>query len=432
MPLTRRSFLKHTVLAGYSLLVNAPRGAYPRQANLSHRSGIEGFLGEPFCEIRTLFEGDPPVREPYLAAASDGTLLAIRNYVGHMRRSPDGGETWSDIFETPIRHSDSNLILDEKTGDLISLRLWDGNDRLFRTSDGGVTWREEPIELRLNGELRWLKQSGLKTRTSRDNGRPGETYYLHCNASEPGVTLQRGKWPGRLIVTGTFRPHAAEHPSDRKPVDAIYSCAFYSDDRGRTWKMSELFPDGYTEEAALVELHDGRIYYNTRSHRGFYARERARKLSPEHALRRDAWSLDGGHTWEDFRISPVLPDGGGYNRGYGMKGGLARLPLADRDVLIYTNADTAGGPREKLTVWASFDGGRTWPVKRLLYPGPAAYSSLVVGRPGTPGQGKIFALFEGSPRHPYGAMQIARFNLAWVLQGEPTGDGTLPDWLVRD
>jgi hypothetical protein len=24
---------------------------------------------------------------------------------------------------------------------------------------------------------------------------------------------------------------------------------------------------------------------------------------------------------------------------------------------------------------------------------------------------------------------IARFNLAWLLQGEPTGDGTIPDWV---
>ena len=48
-------------------------------------------------------------------------------------------------------------------------------------------------------------------------------------------------------------------------AEAIFSCAIYSDDGGATWQVSGFFPEGYTEEAALVELHDGRIYYNSRS-----------------------------------------------------------------------------------------------------------------------------------------------------------------------
>ncbi len=388
------------------------------------------FLGKPFLEIQEVFRGDGQVREPYLAVTTDGTVLIVRNYVGLLRRSEDGGRSWSEPIKVPIRHSDSNIIVDEQTGDLLVLRLWDGRDRLFRSSDGGRSWREQPVRIRPNGLMRWLEEVGLKRRGVRDRAVAG-TYYLHANASEAGITLLRGKFAGRLIVSGTFRPHAPEHPSDRKPVDAIYSCAFYSDDRGRTWKVSELFPEGYTEEAALVELHDGTIYYNTRSHRGFYDRRRARKLGPDSWHRREAWSYDGGHTWEEYRISQVLVDGGGYNRGYGMKGGLVRLPVRGRDILLYTNADTAGGERARLTVWASFDGGRSWPIKRLLYEGPAAYSSLGVGRHGTAGEGTIFLLFEGGPEGRYTAMQFARFNLSWVLQGEPTGDGTVPDWVRK-
>jgi pullulanase-type alpha-1,6-glucosidase len=51
----------------------------------------------------------------------------------------------------------------------------------------------------------------------------------------------------------------------------------------------------------------------------------------------------------------------------------------------------AGGAREKMTVWASFDGGDTWPIKRLVYEQHAAYSSLGAGRPGTPGEGQLAA-----------------------------------------
>ena len=252
---------------------------------------------------------------------------------------------------------------------------------------------------------------------------------MHANASEAGITLRHGKHKGRLLVSATFRPHAKEHPSDRRPVDFIFSCAIFSDDGGATWQVSGLFPDGTTEEAAVAELHDGRIYYNSRSCSGYYDKSLARELRPDEILRRQAWSYDGGQTWEDLEVNQILPDGGGYGRGYGMKGGLVRLPVKDRDVLIYSNADTAGGARAKMTVWASFDGGATWPVKRLVYEPHGAYSSLGAGRPGTPGEGMIYLLFEGGPDGTYTQMQVARFNLAWLLAGEPTGDGEVPPWV---
>jgi len=80
-------------------------------------------------------------------------------------------------------------------------------------------------------------------------------------------------------------------------------------------------------------------------------------------------------------------------------------------------------------LWASFDGGQTWPVKRLLNPGHSAYSSLGAARPGTADEGTIYLLFEGGEGGRYTAMQFARLNLSWIVQGgEATGDGAVPDW----
>jgi sialidase-1 len=390
---------------------------------------LEVFLGKPRFDMQVVFEGDGIVREPYLAIALDGTLLAVRNNKGHLRRSTDGGQTWGEIIPVPIRHSDSNMIIDERTGNILSVRMWDGRDRLFRSKDHGKTWTEQEITIKPNPLMEeWERTGRWKRVTKDDSGRTG-TYYLHANASEAGITLRHGKHKGRLLITATFRPHAKEHPSDRDPADAIYSCAIFSDDGGATWHVSGFFPEGYTEEAGLVELHDGRIYYNSRSHSGYYDKSRARPLRPDEIFRREAWSYDGGQTWQDFRISRVLPDGGGYGRGYGMKGGLTRLPVCGRDILIFSNADTAGGPRERLTVWASFDGGQTWPIKRLVYPGPSAYSSLAAGRLNTLSEGWIYLLFEGGPDGCYSALQVARFNLSWILEGELTGDGTVPEWV---
>jgi sialidase-1 len=387
------------------------------------------FLGSPALDRQEVFSGKERIREPYLAVALDGTIVALRNYDSIARRSGDGGRTWSEPATVPVAFLDSNFIVDELTGDLLSLRLWDGRDRLWRSRDQGRTWSEHALILAPNEVMKWMERTGLKRRgVWSEKDTPG-VFILHNNASEPGITLRHGPHRGRLIVTGTFRPLAKEHPSDRKPTDGIYSCAVYSDDRGATWRVSGLFPESATEEAALVELSDGTLYFNSRCCDGFYNKALARPIRPEENRRREAWSRDGGETWEGLRVNPVLADGGGYGRGYGLKAGLTRLPVAGRDILIFSNTDTAGGPREKLTLWASFDGGRTWPVKRLVNPGHSAYSSLASGRRGTPGEGAIYLLYEGGPDGKYTAMHFARLNLSWILQGERTGDGTVPDWV---
>ena len=391
---------------------------------------LDVFLGEPVFDMQVVFDDGDHVREPYLAIAVDGTLLAVRNNKGHLRRSEDGGRSWGEIIDVSITHSDSNMIVDENTGDIMSVRMWDGTDRVFRSTDHGKTWTEEKVTIDVSNLKTRFAETGVKQRVTKAAQNKSGTYYMHANASESGVTLRHGKHKGRLLVTATFRPHAKEHPSDRKPADAIYSCAIYSDDGGATWKVSGLFPEGYTEEATLTELHDGRIYYNSRSHSGYYDKAFARPLRPNETMRREAWSNEGGETWEDLKVSPVLPDGGGYNRGYGMKGGLTRLPVKGRDVLIFSNADTGGGDRKKMTVWASFDGGETWPVKRLVYAPHGAYSSLVAGRRNTASEGLIYLLFEGGPDGRYSAMASGSVQPVVDTRGvNGLGDGELPEWV---
>jgi sialidase-1 len=141
--------------------------------------------------------------------------------------------------------------------------------------------------------------------------------------------------------------------------------------------------------------------------------------------RRSAWSDDGGETWTDWQIVEILPDGH-QHRSYGCMGGLVRLPVAGKDILVFSNIDTPNAKRERATLWASFDGGKTWPVKRLVYEGASAYSSLTAGRRGTPSEGSIYLHFEGGPD---GGSQVARLNLSWLLAGQPTGDGTVPQEL---
>ena len=96
---------------------------------------------------------------------------------------------------------------------------------------------------------------------------------------------------------------------------------------------------------------------------------------------------------------------------YGLMGGLVRLPLENHDILLFSNIESPEG-RHHGTVWASFDGGKTWPVKRLVDEGRFAYSSMAAGREGTSSEGMIYLLYEDD-----GGGKIARFNLAWVTGG---------------
>lgn len=43
------------------------------------------------------------------------------------------GKSWGEIIDVAIAHSDSNLIVDENTGHIVSVRMWDGNDRAIRS-----------------------------------------------------------------------------------------------------------------------------------------------------------------------------------------------------------------------------------------------------------------------------------------------------------
>jgi hypothetical protein len=52
--------------------------------------------------------------------------------------------------------------------------------------------------------------------------------------------------------------------------------------------------------------------------------------------------------------------------------------------------------------------------------------SLAAGRPGTSSEGLVYLLFEGGTEGMYSGIHLARFNLAWVLEGEATAPSSPP------
>ncbi len=329
-------------------------------------------------------------RIPSLLVAPGGTLLAFaegrKAGAGDagdidlvLRRSTDGGLTWSparvvwddgpNTCGNPCPVVDDagtiHLLMTRNLGsdrepDIIAGRSQDTR-RVFvaESRDDGLTW-SRPREI------------------TADVKRPEWTWY--ATGPGAGIRLARGAHAGRLVI-----------PCDHVEAGRLHSHAIYSDDRGRTWRLGGSAPEDGVNECEVVELSDGRLLLNMRNH------DRARPG------RRTAISGDGGLTWAEPRLAAELVEPV-------CQASLRRLswPEGDRPgVILFSNP--ASTRRERLTVRASFDDGRTWPASRLLDPRPSAYSCLAALPDGAAG-----LLYEAGDKRAYETILFARFPLAWL------------------
>jgi sialidase-1 len=345
--------------------------------------------GQPLFEVQDLYEN---VRIPNIIVTQDGSVLAFARSGRLVRRSEDAGVTWSDAREVGA-DAGGSAIVDAHNGHVLVVNS--GAGYLHRSRDHGKTWTKENIVVKPN-PLGHGTPDGVRVSTQ---------------CSESGVTLQYGEHKGRLLMPARIQPPKANNDQEWWPYN--YNTAIYSEDGGKTWQTSGPVQSG-TGEGTLAELSDGAIYYNSRSH-----------MSVDHR-RQIAWSYDGGAMFVDWRASDELFEIGepfyfkyGTKPSYGCNAGLVRLPLETtqgKDVLLFSMPDNPGKDRIRMTVFASFDRGGTWPVKRLVNEGPSAYSSLAAA-----GDGTIYLLFERGEKKLYDRIAVARFNLAWLTEDRDLG-----------
>ncbi len=341
----------------------------------------------PFFEKQMLFEGE---RFPNVVVAKDGSIIATwgkENCVS--RRSVDGGDTWETEVIIGPGINGGGLTVDENSGDLITFVEKGKHPPApiisYYSNDQGQSWQAREIKIHPD------KNGNLPS--------------MHMN--EHGITLKNGQYKGRLLRTTRYYGQGNE----REFWPDHYTNAIYSDDGGKTWQTSNPFPANGTGEAAVVELSDGTLYYNSRRHLSTDG------LNPR--MRHIATSTDGGHSWKDLYVSSELPDGE-QDRDYGLMAGLDRLPFEGHDLLIFSNIESNNG-RKNGKVWLSFDGGKSWPVKKLIEEEGFKYSSLAVGRKNTPSEGYIYLLYETGTKdniNAYRGGKIARFNLSWLMEGK--------------
>lgn len=345
------------------------------------------------------------IRIPSVVVSKRGTVLAIAegrarhadqaNNKLILKRSTDGGKTWG--AQQIIADDGANClnnpcaVVDQNTGRVIVMyqsypaNLSERDGKIQPGLDGPAIVRNYVITSDDDG-VTWSKPEDV-TRTTKNAER------VTIVASGPGIGIQltRGPHKGRILM-----------PFNEGPFHHWNVLAVYSDDGGKNWKLGQpapgcRVPDGkggeisLVNEVQMVELADGSVMLNSRKWGG-------------KALRKIATSTDGGVTWSKIEEDPALRDPGCmasvFRYSFPGNGGRSRI--------LFSGPDST--KRDNGTVHLSYDEGKTWPVKKVLFPGSFAYSVLTALPDGT-----IGCLFETDDAN---RIVFARFTLDWLTDGK--------------
>ncbi|MFG2893458.1 exo-alpha-sialidase [Streptomyces sp. NPDC048248] len=342
-------------------------------------------------------QGAHTYRIPALTTLPDGTLVAAydrRNDSAAdlpgdidvmVRRSTDQGRTWSAPeavadFDGGAGAGDPSLLTDRETGRVFLFHASAPRGVGFRSPGAGNSHDSTTV---LHTDYRYSDDGGRTWRARRLTRDLKDPSWLGMFASSgTGIQLSTG----RLLQQYALR----------KADGSMWAASAYSDDHGRSWRLGT--PVGpLMDENKTVELADGRIMLNSRT-----SSTRRRLV---------AFSHDGGLTYsapaaDDALIDPV-------NNAALLRYAPDAPPGRARSHWLLFSNTASTTARENLTVRVSCDDGRTWPVARVVSPGPAAYSTLTRLRDGTFG-----LLYESGP---YRKITFARFDGAWLGVNCPTG-----------
>lgn len=351
-----------------------------------------------FCEART-------------GTANDWGIIDIL-----LRRSADGGRTWSPprkLAEVPGQHVKNPVALaakvagaDERTyNNPLAIAARDGTVHFLfcleymrafymRSTDDGRTFTA-PVEITAAFEA----------------FRPAYDWKVLATGPGHGIQLRNGR-----LIAPVWLSLGQGSNAHKPSVNSV----IYSDDAGRTWKAGDIAvldtPQFVSaSETVAEELADGRVMLNVRTN----SNDNRRVV---------VYSRDGATAWTAPRFHPQLLEPI-------CMASMARYSLSrngrGRDRLLFSNPDNldrrdgkaAPGlnrDRQRLTVKLSYDEGETWPVSRVIEEGWSGYSDLAVAKDGT-----ILCFYErgglNDDHFRSAALTVARFNMEWLTGGKDKG-----------
>jgi sialidase-1 len=302
-----------------------------------------------------------------------------------MRRSTDGGKTWEGIHiidsnkGAPV--GNPTPIVDNN-GTVHLLYQSDYAEAFYTYSDDdGKSWKASanitPVFNQFKSEYNW-----------------------NVIAPGPGHGIQLKN--GRLLASVWLANSAKTTP--RRSHGPSCVATIYSDDLGKTWNRGAIVADSSAaisnpNESMPVQLKDGSVLLSIRN--------------PGHIKRRAfSNSADGIQNWSKVRFAEELFDPV-------CMASIVAIPAKnkkDKPAILFVNPDSRNiekHPRQNLTAKLSYDGGTTWPVRKVLNSGASGYSDLAVGPDGT-----IYCLYETNTvgKGFNYSLVLKKINSNWLLK----------------
>lgn len=387
----------------------------------------------PYHKETTLWEagtlGYHHFRIPGIIMTDKGTVVAwteARKETGDwadidimVRRSTDGGDTWSDPFVL-VDGEDYEI---EDADDVTSKGSYISGategvtvNNMVMIPDGDRIHMVFCLEYRKcfyafsNDEGKTMSEP-VDITHALESYRTDHDYPWKVIATGPGHGLKHSS--GRLIIPAWLSTGEGGN-AHRPSITGV----IYSDDQGKTWQGGDIvvkdkipydFGDHIQSyinpnETLAEELVDGSVMFNSRTE------------SPENR-RVITVSPTGVSNFITPRFDRALWDPvchGSIKRYSGIGDG-------KRSRLLFTNPNSIDAPRqfvrvngrrENVTMRLSYDEGQTWPISRVLEPSGSGYSDITVGP-----DGMIYVLFEEGPGTQTQFLTLAKFNLEWLTDG---------------
>ena len=309
-------------------------------------------------------EGYKSFRIPAIIKTSNNDLLAFCegrvNSSGDfgdidivMKRSTDHGKTWTSISKVVnydlLQAGNPAPVIDNTDPAYPQGRIFlfynTGNNHEGEIRKGkGV--REVWYKTSIDNGFTWSEGVNITTQTHRPNyPQVSSTYNFkedwrsYANTPGHGLQILEGIYRGRIFI-------AANHSSGAPlPNFMDYNAhAYYSDDHGKSFKLSETVNVPGSNESTAAEISNNRVMLNARNQSGHIKARLA------------VIGSNGGANWDTSYFDNQLPDPV-------CEGSILNIGTKNKkNILAFSNAaDTLH--RDNLTLRISFDEGKTWPKR---------------------------------------------------------------------